>query len=337
MSPVVTRRALGRRASALALAALRPSAVPAAALLAGCAAVPGISADGELQPLAPGVWLRQGVPGEIDPANGGRVGNAGVIVGERGVLVVDSGPSFSAGQALLGQIQRITALPVRALLLTHARQEFIFGAAAFQDAGVPVLMSGPSAKLMAQRCDGCLKTLQRVLGEAAMRGTRRVTPDRLLDGEQPDATELAQAIGRRITLHGFGHSSGPGDLALLDNDSGVLFAGGLADVGRIPDIQDADFAGWQRALAALQALPLRRLAPGHGAVAPPAALADVARYLSELDAVTRRLASEGAALSDVPDAAALPYFAAWDQADTIHRRNASILYLRHEQRLLYGR
>jgi len=36
----------------------------------------------------------------------------------------------------------------------------------------------------------------------------------------------------------------------------------------------------------------------------------------------------------VPDACALPSVAAWDQYDTIHRRNAAILFLRHERQLL---
>jgi hypothetical protein len=40
-------------------------------------------------------------------------------------------------------------------------------------------------------------------------------------------------------------------------------------------------------------------------------------------------------LSETPEAAGLPDFAAWDQYDTIHRRNASIVYIRLERELLY--
>src|SRR4029079_7465327 len=40
-------------------------------------------------------------------------------------------------------------------------------------------------------------------------------------------------------------------------------------------------------------------------------------------------------LSEAPEAAGLPDFAAWDQYDTIHRRNASIVYIRLERELLY--
>jgi glyoxylase-like metal-dependent hydrolase (beta-lactamase superfamily II) len=324
----------------------------AGAWLAGCAArwpMPGQPAaiddpQGVLQTIAPGVYLRRGLPGEIDTANGGRVGNAGVIVGDQGVLVIDSGPSRQAGEALRAAIGRVTPLPIRALLLTHARQEFVFGARAFTARGVPVAMGRRSALLMAARCEGCLKALRRQLGDDLMAGTELATTTLVLDdasGLPPAATAgpAAQpaalaAIGRPLRLLGYGHSSGPGDIAVLDERTGVLFAGGLADVGRIPDVQDADIAGWQLALSTLRSLPITRIVPGHGPDAPPQALAEVQRYLTELDARTRDLAREGLALSEVPDACTLPHFADWDQADTIHRRNASILFLRHERQLL---
>ena len=57
-------------------------------------------------------------------------------------------------------------------------------------------------------------------------------------------------IGRPVRVLHFGHSSGPGDIAVLDERSGTLFAGGLLDQQRIPDVQDGDLAGWRRALRA---------------------------------------------------------------------------------------
>lgn len=342
------RHALSRR-RLLAHWPLLAGLPPGAGLL-GCGTAAAPTPAGAVEEpvaVAPGLWLWPGQPGEIDPANGGRVGNAAFVVGSQGVLVVDSGTSLQQGQALLAAVRRTTPLPVRGLLLSHARQEFVFGAAAFQDAGVPVLMGQRSAQLMAARCEGCLKVLQRLLGEAAMRGTRLVKPDLLVpeavspaNGQTPapmpgDIAALLASIGRPLRLLGFGHSSGPGDVAVLDEATGTLIAGGLADVGRIPDVQDADLPGWQHALTQLQALPLQRLVGGHGPAAPAAqALDDLQAYLRQLDARTRALAIAGAALSEVPDACTLPAFTAWDQWDTIHRRNASILFLRHERALL---
>jgi hypothetical protein len=58
------------------------------------------------------------------------------------------------------------------------------------------------------------------------------------------------------------------------------------------------------------------------------------RYLLRLQARVTELLQAGTALSEVPDAAALPEYANWDQYDIIHRRNASILFLRLERALL---
>lgn len=319
---------------------LQWSVLAGAPLLSACAglqAVDTASAPGEPQEVAPGVFMLAGTGGEVDPANRGRIGNAGFIVGPQGVLVVDSGVSARHGQALLASIRRVTPLPLRAVLLTHVRQEFVFGASSFQAAGVPVWMHPAAARLMAARCDNCLKTLKRVLGDEEMAGSRVAKPDRLLESLPAAEADLAALLDRRVRLlaHGpDGHSSGPGDLAVLDEATATLFAGGLMDTHSIPDLQDARPEGWRAALDALQAMPLARIVPGHGPVAPPALIAQTRRYLDQLDARIAALLNAGTPLSDVAEAATLPEFAQWDQADTIHRRNASIVFLRQERALL---
>ncbi|MEO5695764.1 MAG: MBL fold metallo-hydrolase, partial [Burkholderiaceae bacterium] len=77
--------------------------------------------------------------------------------------------------------------------------------------------------------------------------------------------------------------------------------------------------------------------PGHGPVAPASVIASNERYLSQLQSRLLVLLQSGAALSEVPDAASLPEFARWDQYETIHRRNASILFVRLEREQLFER
>jgi glyoxylase-like metal-dependent hydrolase (beta-lactamase superfamily II) len=280
--------------------------------------------------VGPGVYMLRGAAGEVSAQNLGRVGNAGFIVGTSGVLAIDTGTSYREGIALLAEIARVTDLPVRQVLITHTRQEFLFGAAAFRERGIPLLMQREAAALMAARCETCLKTLKRVLGEDEMRGSAVLVPDALFDG--PIAYT---AIGRPLRLLSFGHSSGPGDSAVFDDASGVLFAGGLLDQQRIPDVQDSDLAGWKLALAALRRLPVKTVVPGHGPAATAKLIDTVESYLNQLEARLLALMNAGAALSEAPDQAGLPEFAGWDQYDTIHRRNASIMYVRLERELLF--
>lgn len=298
-----------------------------ALLAAACASVP---AEPWPQQVAPGVYMVQGAVGDTSPANLGRLGNSGFIVGDTGVIAIDTGVSYQHGQALLAAIARVTDRPVKLALITHTRQEFLFGATAFQERGIPVHMHRKAAQLMAARCETCLKTLQRTLGAEAMRGTTQFKPDALFEDDF-----TIDAIGRPVRVLQFGHSSGPGDIAVLDERTATLFAGGLVSVQRIPDVIDSDLKGWQQALAAMAARAPMHIVPGHGPAADAAAIAAVQRYLAQLQARLIELFASGAPLSEVPDLAALPEFEAWDQYELIHRRNASVVFLRLERELLF--
>lgn len=292
---------------------------------------PPVPRAGETLALADGVYMVAGSGGVADETNLGRIGNTGFIVGEHGVIAIDTGTSYAHGQALLEAIRSVTALPVRVALITHTRPEFLFGGAAFRERGVPIRMHARNARLMVSRCETCLKTLRQTLGDVPMRGTTMYKAD-----QEFEASHRLDAAGRAVQVLHFGHSSGPGDIAVLDERSGVLFGGGLLDTQRIPDVQDSDLAAWKEALQALEALQPKIVAPGHGPASPAApAIAGVKRYLEQLEAKVRGLLDKGSSLLDVPDAAELPEFEAWDQYDLIHRRNAAIVFLRFERELMF--
>lgn len=302
-----------------------------AVALSGCASLGGSDAAiPHAVEVAAGVYMLPGQPGEVDTLTLGRNGNAGFIVGPDGVLAIDTGVSYQHGRALLAEIARVTPKPVRRVLITHTRQEFLFGALAYRERGIPIAMHRKASLLMTARCENCLKTLRRVLGDEVMRGTAMFKPD--LEFETTHDLDL---IGRPVRVLYFDHSSGPGDIAVLDVTTRTLFAGGLLDWKRIPDIQDSDMDGWLRALAALRALPLAAIVPGHGPAADRAAVDAVERYLTRLDARVLELLKGGAALSEVAEAAALPDFQEWDQYDTVHRRNASVLFVRKERQQMF--
>jgi glyoxylase-like metal-dependent hydrolase (beta-lactamase superfamily II) len=187
-----------------------------------------------------------------------------------------------------------------------------------------------TAQLMRARCQGCLDNLREVVGDVPMQGTEMYTPDQTFD-----ATHTLALIGRPVRVHHFGHSSGPGDVAVLDEASGVLFAGGMLDAGRIPDIQDSDLPGWHAALAALRGLPVKTIVPGHGPASAPALVDENRRYLDQLGERMRAFVAAGGSLLGAPEAAELPEFAGWDQYDLIHHRNASIAFLRFERELMF--
>jgi glyoxylase-like metal-dependent hydrolase (beta-lactamase superfamily II) len=276
-------------------------------------------------PVAQDVYAFIGERGETAPVNQGQIGNAGFIVGRSGVIVIDTGVSYVYGKQMIAAIRRISDQPIVLVVITHAVQEFVFGAAAFAELGAPLLTHAKSAALMRERCNHCLDNLVTQLGAQAMEGTRLIVPE-----ETVTASRSMRVAGRDIDLLYFDWASTPGDLVVLDRASGVAFAGGIVWNRRIPELRDGHLAGWLEALAALKRSPVRSIVPGHGAPGGRE-LADLtSAYLRALDAQVQALYQRGATLSQTVDNVALPAFADWDQYPVVHRRNALHRYLQLE-------
>ncbi len=277
--------------------------------------------------VAPGVYALMGQPGEIAPANLGRIANVAFVVGPRGVVVVESGVSFRHGEEIIAAVASYHPQADspsghharRARRSCSARRPFRRG-------GFPYGCIASDAALMAARCGTCLRTLQDELGERTMAGTRVVEPDRVVSKSQS-----LDVIGRRLLLIAPGGREAPGTLALLDETTGTLFAGSLVSIGRIPDLRDVDGKGWLEALAALKATNCIHLVPAFGRLGSCADIDASARYVAALDEHVRALLAAGVGLAELPARCDLPEFAAWDGYAALHVRNANRAYLRIEQ------
>jgi glyoxylase-like metal-dependent hydrolase (beta-lactamase superfamily II) len=275
--------------------------------------------------VAAGVYAVIGATDEAVPENGGRVGNAGFLVGSDGTIVINTGSSYAHGRRLIELAERTGGKPVVLAVLQQPLQEFVMGSAAFAERGIPVLAHAESAQLVTSRCDTCLAQLQRVLGEETMRGTRVLRPP-----ETVTASETRRVAGRTLRLWHPDWAATPGDLVVLDTASGVAFAGALVSVHRIPDLRDADLAGWRRALDGLQALPVRRLVPGYGPVTDHGALAAQRGYFDALERQAREQLESGASLLDTLQQPELPAYADWALHARLHPRNLQQVYLKLE-------
>lgn len=276
--------------------------------------------------VAEGVYAFIETPGEVAAENDGRVGNGGFIVGPNGVTVIDTGVSYRHGRARLDAIRRVTDKPIELVIVTHAMQEFLFGNAAFEEIGARFLTHAKSADLMRQRCDHCLDNLRLILGQEAMKGTRLIVPEQVLEG----SAAVLESGGRALELIHPEWAATPGDLMVLDRATGVLFAGGVVVQDRIPELRDGQLRGWIDAITMIRRLAPSAVVPGHGPLISADDAQRTADYLSALDARVRELYLKGTSLLDAVEQAALPGFEDWAGYGTIHRRNALNHYLELE-------
>jgi len=282
--------------------------------------------------VAEDVYAFVGATDEASPDNGGFTGNAGFIVGSEGIVVIDTGGSYRIAEEMLAAIRTVSDKPVALVVNTHAVQDFLFGNAAFAALGAPLLTHRRSADLMRERCAHCLENLGLLLGDRAMAGTRLVVPQRLMEHSQ-----VLHVGGRELELLHFGWGATPGDIVVLDRRAGVVFAGGLASIGRIPETRDGKLAGWIAALDALAMLPARRVVPGHGPISDLGEVRRTQAYLRDLDALVRRLYEDGLSLLEALDASELPAYRNWGAYASVHRRNVQQRYLELELDDLEGR
>ncbi|MFN7723612.1 MAG: MBL fold metallo-hydrolase [Rubrivivax sp.] len=229
----------------------------------GCGQVRAQPVGGPVRPfeLTDGVWMVQGEAALGSPANRNHISNAGFVVTEAGVLVVDGLGAPALAQELLAAIRRITPQPVRQVVVTHYHADHIYGLQALQAAGARVL-AHPAARvyLNSDTAQQRLQSSRDSLAPWVDADTRLVPADDWLPGDE----QTLALGGQRFRVRALGPAHTPEDLVVLAERSGVLFAGDLVFRGRIPFVGQADSRGWIAALDRLIAWQPRWVVPGHG-------------------------------------------------------------------------
>lgn len=259
--------------------------------------------------------------------------NAGFIVTDGGVVVIDALASPRQGEQLLQAIRGVTDQPVRWLVLTHHHPDHHFGAVALRKAGARVI-AHPDKRVLAAEGgeDALIADWVRVVGLDAMRGFEFAnTPDRRV------TTSDTLRLGNRtivVTHPGAGHSAG--DLIVWLPKDRVLFAGDLLVEDGVSMVVDGSSSELLRVLDKVESLGAEVIVPGHGAIPErPAALVQRTReYLTGLQSEMRAAVEGG-----VPMRRALASLPPADSTRPVslnsrRRRNAARVYVEEERKYM---
>jgi len=243
------RRGLQRMAGLVALLA---------AVLAQAASPPVRAVE-----VAPDVWFVQGETalGSVDNRN--FISNAGFVVTDAGVVVIDALGSLALAAELIAEIRRVTSQPIRYVIVTHYHADHIYGLQAFKAAGATIVAhAGGREYLTSDTARLRLEASRQQLHPWVDDKTQIVPADRWLDAD--DTTLNLGTIAFRI--HHVGPAHTPEDLAVHIPQRGALFAGDLVFRGRIPFVGQADSRQWIESLNRLLELKPKIVIPGHGPV-----------------------------------------------------------------------
>lgn len=196
----------------------------------------------------------------------------GAIVGDDGVLLIDTRSSIGQAAELRRDVAALTPRPVTGIVNTHMHWDHAWGNAEFE--GLPIwghvrcreaLLAWTPATLAAEAAE-----IEADFPDAAgiFEDLRLVPPDRTFE----ESLELAWG-DRHLTLRHLGRGHTDNDVAILvppsrpDAGDGVLFAGDLLENGAAPSFGDSYPLDWPATLDRFAPLATGAVVPGHGEVA----------------------------------------------------------------------
>jgi glyoxylase-like metal-dependent hydrolase (beta-lactamase superfamily II) len=243
-------------------AAVRFAAAAAYAFASAFAGAQGLKAKVVPVKVTEHVWFVQGQPGMASAANEGYNSNAGFVVTDEGVVVIDALGTPALGEALLKAIRKVTTKPVRRVIVTHYHADHFYGLEPFKKAGADIWAHFAAREYLANG-DADLRRRQRArdLFPWVAEDTPLVPADRWLEGDASFALG-----GKRFEIQHFGPAHSPEDLVIVVPDEGVVFIGDILFTGRIPYVGEADSKAWLARIERLIALKPRLMVTGHGEV-----------------------------------------------------------------------
>ena len=272
--------------------------------------------------VAPGVYVHPGRHEHIDHPHRDDIANAGFIVGEDCVAVIDPGGSVAQGNRLREAIRARTDLPVCLIFNTHVHFDHIIGTAAF----APDIVSGAEVV-------GHMGLAEAIEANQAFFVDAFAPEMHTEDGTLATLPLPVRAVGtqadfdlgaRPLTATAYPEAHSRTDLTVFDRKTQTLFTGDLVFRTRIPAL-DGSVLGWRDALAALAALDVAVWVPGHGASTqdPEAALGPISAYLESLERETRAAIEAGQSLAEAKASVAVEAAQDWELHEYNHARNVS--------------
>jgi glyoxylase-like metal-dependent hydrolase (beta-lactamase superfamily II) len=230
--------------------------------------------------------------------------NTGIVVGDDGVMVIDTQATPAMAQDVIRHIRQVTDKPIKYVVLSHYHAVRVLGASAYQPR--EIIASEATLEMIRER------------GKEDMASEIGRFPRLFRDVESipgltwPTITfarEMTVWMGKlevRISQVGAGHTRG--DSIVWLPAQRVLFSGDLVEYNAGIYTGDAQLAEWPATLDRLAALKPQRLVPGRGAALMTAAdslkaIAFTRDFVSALYACAKEGVAAGQNLRQVYEAA----------------------------------
>lgn len=250
--------------------------------------------------------------------------NSTFLVGDNGILVVDTGLNADEGRKLLEEIRKVSPLPVRWIVNTHYHPDHRGGNS----------VVGPDAVIVSTAY-----TRQQVLkGNQEQKRQERQPPDYQLNENLKG--EITLFVGEHeVRIYHPGPAHTRGDLVVYFADQHAVATGDLFLTNSCPYMDDGDLDNWIVALDDVLELPAEHVVPGHFGLATKKDVRFFRDYLAELRAQVARLYRRNMSLEQTKAALKLEEFKSlrqFPQYEATFADNAAAYYHQLEVRRKYN-
>ena len=277
----------------------------------------------QVEEVAPGVFAHLAAISDATPENIGDVGNAGFVIGDTAIAMVDSGGSAHVGEALYRAVRAQSDLPISHVILTHMHPDHVLGASVFRNAGAQVVGHASLERALIDRAQTYLDNFGRLIGAPQFIGTQVVLPDLIV------ADEMTLDLGgRTLLLQAWPTSHTGADLTVGDTSTRTLFTGDLVFAIHTPAL-DGSILGWRAVLDDMKGLgTYDRIVPGHGGPVLdwPGGAEALDTYIDVLIDDTRAAIARGDSLAEAVEVVGAEQADQWELFELFNPRNATVAY-----------
>lgn len=190
--------------------------------------------------------------------NQGYTVNSTAIIGDQGVILVDTGFTDEVGAHLARAVAKITSKPITHIINTHHHGDHMLGNAAFK--GVEIISSEACKELVEKTGYEWLDTIQNATG----RKFPNTTPVPATLTFKEDTRTERTIHGVRLVLWVPKGSHTPGDMMVYLPDDNVLVSGDILVRNITPNFRDGKIKNWISTLEQIAVLNPKTIVPGHG-------------------------------------------------------------------------
>ncbi|MBI4234309.1 MAG: MBL fold metallo-hydrolase [Chloroflexi bacterium] len=236
----------------------------------------------------------------------GGMTNAGFIVGQDGVLVIDALMTLTLARTLQGEVRKVTSKPMRALINTHYHGDHTFGNQEFRPA--PIISHVNCREELRTSFEASRQRFSANRPELAgeFRQVRMTLPD--LTFRERLTLHLD---GRPIELRWLGYAHTKGDILVYLPQERVIFAGDVAFHKFIPAAMDGHVSSWINVVRKANDLDAAVVVPGHGPIGTKRDMDEVRDLLRLLKREVRRRYDAGVKVDDAARDISVAKYASW--------------------------